>query len=109
MGLFLENGSNNPIILRNNAANLFFAVPVTNKLKTGLDLYYKKTRCSLMSLMYLGMPSLYLLFYLPKKLRYNGGSFFVKRESILNGGLFLKNRVSVYLSIAVSIYLSAIG
>jgi hypothetical protein len=58
--------------------------------------------------MYLGMPSLYLLFYLPKKLRYNGGSFFVKRESILNGGLFLKNRVSVYLSIAVSIYLSAI-
>ena len=61
-----------------------------------------------MSLMYLGMPSLYLLFYLPKKLRYNGGSFFVKRESILNGGLFLKNRVSVYLSIAVSIYLSAI-
>ena len=60
VGLFLENGSNNPIILRNNTANLFFAVPVTIELKIGLYLYYKKAKCSLMSLMYLGIPSLSL-------------------------------------------------
>ncbi len=46
-------------------------------------------------------------FYLPIK-KYNGGSFFVKRESILNGGQLRKQTVSVYLSRAVSIYLSAI-
>ena len=62
--LLLENGSNNPIILRNNTANLFLAVPVRNKLKTRPDLYYKKAKCSLMSLMYVGIPSLFLLFFL---------------------------------------------
>jgi len=51
LGLFFENESNNSVILRNNTADLFFAVPVRNKLKTRLDLYYKKAKCSLMSLM----------------------------------------------------------
>jgi hypothetical protein len=58
LGLLFENGSNNSVILRNNTANLFLAVPVRNELKTRLDLYYKKAKCSLMSLMYLGIPSL---------------------------------------------------
>jgi hypothetical protein len=62
VGIFFENGSDNPVILRNNTADLFLAVPVTNKLKTGLYLYYKKAKCSLMSLMYLGIPSLFLFF-----------------------------------------------
>ena len=56
--LLLENFSNNPVILGNRSAHRFFAVPVTNKLKTRLYLYYKKAKCSLMSLMYLGIPSL---------------------------------------------------
>ena len=56
--LLLENFSNNPVILGNGSADRFFAVPVKNKLKTGLYLYYKKAKCSLMSLMYLGIPSL---------------------------------------------------
>jgi hypothetical protein len=64
LGLFFENGSNNSVILRNNTANLFLAVPVRIKLKTRLDLYYKKAKCSLMSLMYVGIPSLFLLFFL---------------------------------------------
>jgi len=64
LGLFLENAANNPIILRNNTADLFFAVPVRNELKTRLDLYYKKAKCSLISLMYVGIPSLFLLFFL---------------------------------------------
>ena len=62
VGLFLDNAMNNPIILRNNTANLSFAVPIRNKLKKGGNLYYKKDKCSLMSLMYLGIPSLRLLF-----------------------------------------------
>jgi len=62
LGLFLENGSNNPVILSNNTANRFLAVPVRNKLKTRLYLYYKKAKCSLMSLMYVGIPSLFLFF-----------------------------------------------
>jgi len=60
MGFFLENRTNNPIIPRNNTANLFTAVPIGNRLKIGLNLYYKKARCSLMSLIYVGMPSLFL-------------------------------------------------
>jgi hypothetical protein len=63
VGLFLENGTDNPVILRNNTANLFLAVPVRNKLKAWLYLYYKKAKCSLMSLMYLGIPSLFLFFF----------------------------------------------
>jgi hypothetical protein len=51
LGLLFENGSNNSVILRNNTANLFLAVPVRNELKTRLDLYYKKAKCSLISLM----------------------------------------------------------
>jgi len=58
MRLFLENGTKNPIILGNNTADLFSAVPVRNELKARLDLYYKKAKCSLISLMYLGIPSL---------------------------------------------------
>jgi len=62
--LLLENFSNNPVILGNPNAGLFFAVPVRNELKTRLDLYYKKAKCSLISLMYVGIPSLFLLFFL---------------------------------------------
>ena len=51
LGLLMENFSNNPVVLHNNTADLFFAVPVRNELKTRLDLYYKKAKCSLMSLM----------------------------------------------------------
>lgn len=58
--LSFENTPNNPIVLRNNTADLFFAVPVRNELKTRLYLYYKKAKCSLISLIYLGIPSLFL-------------------------------------------------
>ena len=85
VGLFLENGTNNPIILRNNTANLFFAVPARNKLKMRLNLYYKKARCSLMSLMYLGMPSLCLLFSLSIN-KVQRGFFFCKVGIDSNGG-----------------------
>jgi len=50
MGFFLQNRTNNRIISSNNAADLSIAVPGRNKLKMGLDLYYKKAKCSLMSL-----------------------------------------------------------
>jgi len=50
MGFFLQNRTNNKIISSNNAADLSIAVPARNKLKMGLDLYYKKAKCSLMSL-----------------------------------------------------------
>ena len=95
VGLFFGNATNYPIILRNNTANLFFAVPIRNKLIKGGNLYYKKAKCSLMSLMYLGMPSLCLLFSL-SKIRYNGGSFFVKRELILTVGNY-GNGVSQFI------------
>jgi len=62
MGFFLEHRTNNPIISGNNTANLSIAVPTGNKLKIGLNLYYKKAKCSLMSLIYLGIPSWYLFF-----------------------------------------------
>ena len=58
VGLFFENRSNDPIILRNGTADLFLAVPVKSELKIRPYLYYKKAKCSLMSLMYLGIPSL---------------------------------------------------
>ena len=105
VGLFFENGSDNPVILRNNTANLFLAVPVTNKLKTGLYLYYKKAKCSLMSLMYLGMPSLCLLFYLAIK-KIQRGFFFCKAgiysEQIWVAAILGKG-VSIYLSKPVSV------
>ena len=50
-------------------------------------------------------------FFIRLKLGYNGGSFFVKWESILNRFEWrdiLEKSVSVYLSESVSIYLSAI-
>jgi hypothetical protein len=76
MGLFLENGSNNPVILRNHTANLFLAVPVRNELKIGLELYYKKAKCSLISLMYLGIPSLSFFYLAMNKVQ--RGFFFCK-------------------------------
>ena len=62
--LLLENAPNTPVILCNDTADLFLAVPVRNELKTRLYLYYKKAKCSLISLMYVGIPSLFLLFFL---------------------------------------------
>ena len=56
--LVFKNKADNPIVLRNNTTDLFSTVPVTNELKTRLYPYYKKAKCSLISLMYLGMPSL---------------------------------------------------
>ena len=110
MGLFLDDRTNNPIRSGNNTANLSIAVPTGIKLKIALKLCYKKAKCSLISLIYSGIPSWYLLFLIGlKKLRYYGGSFLVKEEFVLFGGKTLKRRVSVYLSIPVSIYLSAIA
>jgi len=51
MGLFIKNRANNKIILSNKATDLSIVVPTRNKLKMALDLYYKKAKCSLMSLM----------------------------------------------------------
>ena len=76
MGLFLENRSDNPVIFHDPTAYLFFAVPVRNKLITGLYPYYKKAKCSLISLMYLGMPSLLLLYLAINKVQ--RGFFFCK-------------------------------
>jgi hypothetical protein len=41
-GLFFEKGSDNPIILRNDTADLFSTVPVTNKLKTWILILKKQ-------------------------------------------------------------------
>lgn len=72
--LFFENTANSPVIQRNNTANLFFAIPVESELKIRPYLYYKKAKCSLMSLMYLGIPSL-SLFCLTIKLSTTGVLF----------------------------------
>jgi len=63
LGIFLKNGSNNPVILSGDTAHLFLAVPARNELKIRLNPYYKKAKCSLMSLMYLGIPSLSLFLF----------------------------------------------
>jgi len=57
MGLFFQNNADGPIISCNNLSNLIFPVPIGNKLKMRFKLYYKKAKCSLISLIYLGMPS----------------------------------------------------
>ena len=89
--LFLENTPNSPVVLRNNTAGLFFAVPVRNELKTRLYLYYKKAKCSLISLMYLGIPSLFLLFSWSKN-KVQWGFFFCKvwifSDSISTAGYY---------------------
>ena len=74
--LFLENTPNKPVVLRNNTADLFFAVPVRNELKMRLYLYYKKAKCSLISLMYLGIPSLSL--FCLETIKVQRGFFFCK-------------------------------
>jgi hypothetical protein len=76
VGLFFENGPDSPVILRNDTANLFLAVPVRNELKTRLYLYYKKAKCSLMSLMYVGIPSLSFFYFAVNKVQ--RGFFFCK-------------------------------
>ena len=80
VGLFFENRADSPIILSDDTADFFFAVPVRNKLEMRVQLCYKKAKCSLMSLMYLGMPSLLLLFFLGRKIRIQRGLFFCKAE-----------------------------
>lgn len=57
MGLFFENKTDGPVISCSNPSNLILAVPIGNKLKMRFKLYYKKARCSLISVIYLGMPS----------------------------------------------------
>ena len=94
--LLLENTPNSPVIPRNDTPDLFLAVPVRNELKTRLYLYYKKAKCSLMSLMYLGIPS--LSFFCLATTKYNGGSFFVKLESTKyksQWGILLRGRLSL--------------
>lgn len=76
LGFLLQNFSNNPVVLRNNTADLFFTVPIRNELKTRLDLYYKKAKCSLMSLMYVGIPSLSFFYFAVNKVQ--RGFFFCK-------------------------------
>jgi len=79
VGLFFENRTNNPIIPRNIIANISASIPLRVELKKRLNLDYKKAKCLLMSLMYCGMPSLYLL-EIVVIFRYNEGSSFVKHE-----------------------------
>jgi hypothetical protein len=90
--LLFENTPNSPVILRNDTADLFFAVPVRNELKTRLYLYYKKAKCSLMSLMYLGIPSLSL--FCLATIKVQRGFFFCKArifsESISTAGYYWK-------------------
>jgi len=57
MGLFPKNRANDKIIAKDNPADLSITVPVRNELKMTLYLYYKKAKCSLISLMYPGIPS----------------------------------------------------
>jgi len=85
MWLLFENIANNPVILCNDTADRFLAVPVRNELKTRLYLYYKKAKCSLMSLMYLGIPSLFLLFFFypfPKFFNLSQGSFHLVQRDL---------------------------
>jgi hypothetical protein len=85
--LFPENRTQHPIIPGNKTAHRSAAIPMRLKLKKRLNLNYKKAKFLLMSLMYGGMPSLFLsdcgdLF------GYNEGSYFVKLEiCLLNAGL----------------------
>jgi len=74
--LLSENTPNSPVIPRNDTPDLFLVVPVRNELKTRLYLYYKKAKCSLMSLMYLGIPSLSLVCLAINKVQ--RGFFFCK-------------------------------
>lgn len=101
--LLFENMANSPVILRNDTADRFLAVPVTNELKTRLYLYYKKAKCSLISLMYLGIPSL-SLFCLPT-IKVQRGFFFCKAWIFIQSQRrdITERRVSVYLSNGVSV------
>jgi hypothetical protein len=75
------------IILGDKTAHRSASIPMRLKLKKRLNLNYKKAKFLLMSLMYGGMPSLFLsdcgdLF------GYNEGSYFVKLEiCLLKAGL----------------------
>ncbi|MGB9442550.1 MAG: hypothetical protein WCB15_31730 [Desulfobacterales bacterium] len=88
--LLFENAPNNPVVLRNNTADLFLAVPIRNELKTRLYLYYKKAKCSLISLMYLGIPSLSL--FCLATIKVQRGFFFCKAwifsDSISTAGYY---------------------
>lgn len=50
MGLLFEEKTDGPIVSCNYPSNLIFAVPIGNKLKMRFKLYYKKAKCSLISL-----------------------------------------------------------
>ena len=58
--VFFNNGSNNPIVLRNKTAHHSASIPLRLESKKRLNLNYKKAKFLLMSLMYCGMPSLFL-------------------------------------------------
>ena len=105
--MLLEDGSNNPVILRSDTAYLFLAVPVRNELKIRLDPYYKKAKCSLMLLMYLGIPSLFLFYLAINKVQ--RGFFFCKAGIAYKRWATTEKVASVYLNTPVSIYLSAIA
>ena len=76
VGFFFKYRADNPVVARYKTANIFLTIPVRKKLKIRLDLYYKKAKCSLMSLMYLGIPSLFLLYSTINKVQ--RGFFFCK-------------------------------
>jgi hypothetical protein len=95
--LLFENAPNNPVVLRNNTADLFLAVPIRNELKTRLYLYYKKAKCSLISLMYLGISSLFL--FCLATIKVQRGFFFCKvwifSDSISTAGYYRKGCISL--------------
>lgn len=62
VGLLPQYRSNNPIIAGYQPSDFSFSVPVGRELKKNLNLYYKKAKFSLISLIYFGMPSSYLPF-----------------------------------------------
>ena len=60
VGLFPQYRSNNSIIVDDQPSDFAYSVPVGYEVKKSLNLNYKKAKFSLMSLMYFGMPSLFL-------------------------------------------------
>ena len=61
VGSVFQHRTKKPIILQDRTTSLFDKIPIRFELKKRLNLDYKKAKCLLMSLMYLGMPSLSLV------------------------------------------------
>ena len=90
VGFFLEHRMKKLIILYDKTTNPVAPIPIRFESKKRLNLDYKKAKCSLMSRMYSGMPSLSLIIRLWKIFRYNEGLLFVKAKLGLYRRVFLK-------------------